>query len=275
MKEKIVKGFIVTTFVSLYFLVSIISTIHVIDFFELSNNRWMSITLAVAFELGAAASLASLIALDKMNKWIVWMLFFLITAMQIQGNMYYAFVRLADFQGWVELYNLLEWDILAQKRLLSAISGAILPIVALGFIKALVDYIKPQGDGEVERVEEIDYDKEIEEIMQQHESIEEPIAEEEIEGETEAAVEIESAIEDGYVEQEEIKTTPVKDFSNSDIIEDDVESIEVDVIKNKGEEVETVKVKSNNVNRPKPNMNLLEKLNSGLIEPQAEKRIIK
>jgi len=32
---------------------------------------------------------------------------------------------------------------LDQKRILSVVSGAVLPIVALGFIKALVDYIKP------------------------------------------------------------------------------------------------------------------------------------
>lgn len=275
MKEKLVKGFIITTFVSLYFLVSIISTIHVIDFFELSNNRWMSITLAVGFELGAAASLASLIALDKMNKWIVWLLFFLITAMQIQGNMYFAFTRLSDFQGWVELFNLLEWDVLAQKRLLAGISGAILPIVALGFIKALVDYVKPQSEeAEKPRIEDaVDYDRQIEQIMQQNE-------EESIEGENEAQPEIEATVEEGYVEEksepiEEIRTKPVKEFEASADKIENAESLEVDVINIENEEVETVKVKSNNVNRPKPNMNLLEKLNSGLIEPQSEKRIIK
>ena len=35
---------------------------------------------------------------------------------------------------------------MAQKRLLSFVSGAILPLVALGFIKSLVDYIKPESD---------------------------------------------------------------------------------------------------------------------------------
>lgn len=142
-KNRWVNGFIIGTFVMLYLLVSIISTIHVIDFFELSNPKWLAISLAVGFEVGAAASLASLITLDKMNKSLVWALFIVITAMQMQGNMYYAFINLEDFQGWVELFNLLEWDELAQKRLLAGVSGAILPLVALGFIKSLVDYIKP------------------------------------------------------------------------------------------------------------------------------------
>ena len=39
-KNKLVHNFIVGTFVSLYLLVSIISTIHVIDFFKLSNPTW-------------------------------------------------------------------------------------------------------------------------------------------------------------------------------------------------------------------------------------------
>ena len=81
-----------------------------------------------------------------MNKSLVWALFITITAMQMQGNMYYAFINLEDYMGWVELFNLLEWEPLAQKRLLAAVSGAILPLVALGFIKSLVDYVKPESE---------------------------------------------------------------------------------------------------------------------------------
>ena len=91
MKDKLVKNFIISVFTLLYAVTSLISTIHVIDFFELSNPRWMAISLAIAFELGAAASLASLITLDKMNKTLVWILFITITAMQVQGNLYFAF----------------------------------------------------------------------------------------------------------------------------------------------------------------------------------------
>ena len=148
MKNKLVHRFIIATFVSLYLLVSIISTIHVIEFFKLSNPQWLAISLAIAFELGAAASLASLVILDKMNKTLVWMLFGTITLMQMQGNMYYAFVHMEDFQGWSELFGLIEEDVVYQKRILSAVSGAILPLVALGFIKSLVDYIKPEPQAE-------------------------------------------------------------------------------------------------------------------------------
>ena len=153
MKNKLVSGFIIGTFVMLYVLVSLISTIHVIDFFELSNPRSMAIALAIAFEVGAAASLASLITLDKMNKTLVWALFIAITAMQMQGNMYYAFQNLEDYESWSQLFNLIEEEPLFQKRVLAFVSGAILPLIALGFIKSLVDYIKPEGEMKEEEIE--------------------------------------------------------------------------------------------------------------------------
>lgn len=144
MKSRAAHYFIIGSFVTLYLLVSIISTIHVVDFFKLSNPTWLAVSLAIGFEVGAAASLASIIVLDKMNKGIVWGLFILLTAMQAMGNTYYAFSHLENFTGWVELFGLQEEDLIYQKRILAIISGAVLPIVALGFIKSLVDYIKPE-----------------------------------------------------------------------------------------------------------------------------------
>jgi hypothetical protein len=146
MKNKATHYFIIGSFVTLYLLVSIISTIHVIDFFKLSNPTWLAVSLAIGFEVGAAASLASLIILEKMNKGIVWGLFILLTAMQAMGNTYYAFSHLENFTGWIELFGLQEEDLIYQKRILAIISGAVLPVVALGFIKSLVDYIKPTPD---------------------------------------------------------------------------------------------------------------------------------
>jgi hypothetical protein len=65
------------------------------------------------------------------------------------GNTYYAYTNIQDFQGWSELFGLIEEDIIFQKRILSIISGAILPLVALGFIKSLVDYIKPEDPEQI------------------------------------------------------------------------------------------------------------------------------
>jgi hypothetical protein len=153
MKNKGIHLFIISTFVLLYLVVSVISTIHVVDFFQITNPKWLSIFLAIAFEIGAAASLASIIVLDKMNKFIVWSLFFVLTAMQAIGNTYFAYTHLSDFTAWSELFGLSEEDPIFQKRVLAVISGAILPLVSLGFIKALVDYIRPGSDVEEEKVE--------------------------------------------------------------------------------------------------------------------------
>jgi hypothetical protein len=154
-KDSITKWSIISIFVGLYILTSVVSTIHVIDFFRLSNPNWLAITLAIAFEIGAAASLGAIIILDKTNKTMVWLLFSTITAMQMMGNMFYAYVHLEGFQGWSELFGLIEEDLIFQKRILSIVSGAILPLVALGFIKSLVDYIKPETSNDTKNVNEL------------------------------------------------------------------------------------------------------------------------
>jgi hypothetical protein len=146
--EKFTKGFILSTMIGLYVIVSLISTLHVIEFFKMSNPRWLAVSLAIAFEIGAAASLASIIVLEKTSKTLVWFLFILLTAMQIQGNMFYAYTHLENFKDWIELFGLQEEDLITQKRILSIVSGAILPVIALGFIKSLVDYIRPAQPNE-------------------------------------------------------------------------------------------------------------------------------
>lgn len=227
-KNKTVNAFIIGTFVSLYLLVSIISTIHVIDFFRLSNPEWLAISLAIGFELGAAASLAALITLEKMNKTMVWALFIVITGMQMQGNMYYAYTHIANYQGWVELFNIVEWEPISQKRLLAGVSGAILPLVALGFIKSLVDYIKPEDDVAPIRVEDLDViaeeinhpkptlEEEVEsmrQVVESYDDLQEEIADWDV------------TLQDGLEDEEEIDGLEM-----GQIIPEESAPIEVDII---------------------------------------------
>lgn len=228
-KSKAVNRFIIGTFVSLYLLVSIISTIHVIDFFRLSNPEWLAISLAIGFELGAAASLAALITLDKMNKTIVWSLFILITGMQMQGNMYYAYTNIKDYQGWVELFNIIEWEPISQKRLLAGVSGAILPLVALGFIKSLVDYIKPEDDVTPTRVEDLEVVHEEVGVEEQVESMRNIVESyDDLQEEMDAW---ERASLEDFVDEEDLIT----DLEVGQIIPEDCPPIEVDVINIKDE----------------------------------------
>jgi hypothetical protein len=135
----------------------------------MTNPKWLSVFLAIAFEIGAAASLASIIVLDKMNRFIVWSLFFVLTAMQAIGNTYFAYTHLSDFTAWSELFGLSEEEPIFQKRVLAIISGAILPLVSLGFIKALVDYIRPEEDQE--KKEDDIINKEIEETEEEKQDL--------------------------------------------------------------------------------------------------------
>ena len=148
MKKKIVHLSIIGIFCSLYFLVATISMINSVEFFDLAHSGLMSWSLALGFELGAAASLAAIVILERTNRTMVWALFLLLTAFQMMANSYHAFVNLEDYMGWIELFGLHEEEVLFQKRILSVISGAVLPVVALGFIKSLIDYIRPSKDKE-------------------------------------------------------------------------------------------------------------------------------
>ena len=149
MKDKLVHLGIISIFVSLYFLVATISMINSVAFFDLAHDGLMNWALAIGFELGAAASLAAIVILDKTNKTMVWSLFLLLTAFQMMANSFHAFINLENYMGWIELFGLEEAEPIYQKRVLSIVSGAILPLVALGFIKSLTDYIKPEGSDEV------------------------------------------------------------------------------------------------------------------------------
>jgi hypothetical protein len=188
----------------------------------LSNPTWLAVSLAIGFEVGAAASLASLIVLEKMNKSVVWGLFILLTAMQAMGNTYYAFSHLENFTGWIELFGLQEEDLIYQKRMLAIISGAVLPVVALGFIKSLVDYIKPEE----------------EKTLVSETTIEEPITEEPIQ-QTQAEKKTEVVIEPPISKikaKKKVETKPAKKVSRKK----SEQSIEVDLTKPKRIELSEV-----------------------------------
>ena len=176
LKERLLHYFIISIFCSLYFLVATISMINSVAFFDLSHSGLMSWSLAIGFEIGAAASLAAIIILDKTNKQMVWGLFLLLTSFQMMANSFHAFINLENYMGWVELFGLEETEPIYQKRILSIVSGAILPLVALGFIKSLVDYIRPE---KIVPSEEIFTELEKEEIIKEEISLD--VVEEQLE----------------------------------------------------------------------------------------------
>jgi hypothetical protein len=141
---------ILLSFLIIPLIVSVISSIHVINFFELSNYTGLAIALSVSFEIGALSALAGLVVMDKINKNVIYFIFILLTAYQMMGNTYYAYDMLTQkmsidpnlIKNWTELFGFEIEDTILMKRIIAIISGAILPIVSLCFLDLSVDYIK-------------------------------------------------------------------------------------------------------------------------------------
>nr|QBM02744.1 hypothetical protein [uncultured archaeon] len=143
---------IVIAFMIVPFSVSLVSALHVVSFFELSNYKAISIVLAVVFELGALSSLAGIVAMDKINKGTVWAIFILLTTFQMMGNTYYSYdttttKMITDsnlIKNFTELFGFSVYDasdIIFVKRIIAILSGAILPIISLCFLDLLMKYI--------------------------------------------------------------------------------------------------------------------------------------
>lgn len=145
--KKISKYSSIVATLILYVIVATISCICSISFFQMAHAGLMAIILGVSFEIGSMACLFMGLTTSK-NSSIVWTIFIILTLFQIQSNVYFSFINLHNFNGWTELFGLVDWEVLEQKRLLAGISGAILPIIALGFIKCLVDLLSSKSDSD-------------------------------------------------------------------------------------------------------------------------------
>ena len=155
---------IVVAFVLVPLIVSVVSTIHVISFFTLSNFSLLSVILAIAFEIGALSALAGLIVMDKINKSTVWFIFILLTLFQMMGNTYYSYdtvsFKMISNSGLIknfsELFGLDNSDaegIVFIKRIIAILSGAILPVISLSFLHLLIKFLSSKS--ELKRVEPI------------------------------------------------------------------------------------------------------------------------
>ncbi len=141
-KSKFLKIISCITFLGLYLIVAIISLICSTEFFALAHNGIMSWVLAIGFEVGAMACLLSTLVLPKNKQTLTWIMFVLLTLFQCMSNTYMAYSHLDKFTGWIELFGLESMELISQKRILASISGAILPLVALGFIRIMVDMLQ-------------------------------------------------------------------------------------------------------------------------------------
>ena len=129
----------------LYLAVGFVSTYHAINFFSISNEQWLAVILAIAFEVGQAAVLFSLLV-NKSKKVMPWILMGVLTLVQVFGNIYssyqYAAMHNMDMIQYFTdsvLFYVQDPNPKVNQVMISYITGAILPIVSLCMTSMVVD----------------------------------------------------------------------------------------------------------------------------------------
>lgn len=135
-------------FAILYISVALVSTFHAISFFGLANNSWVSVMLAITFEIGQAAVLFSILTgASGKNKAIPWILMCVLTLVQILGNVFSSYEYLITHSGDnLRFFKepIFVWTDLPDNQcnvILTYIIGAILPIVALLMTSMVTNYL--------------------------------------------------------------------------------------------------------------------------------------
>lgn len=143
-------------FIALYGAVGLVSTIHAVSFFSLANVLPLAILLAVAFEIGQAAVLFSILTDERQRKrFMPWCLMCILTLVQVIGNVYSSYKYLITnsidmlrfFKEPIFVWGSIPDDV--ANVLLTYIIGAILPLVSLALSEMVTERITIR-DGEQE-----------------------------------------------------------------------------------------------------------------------------
>lgn len=143
------KSIYVGLFAVLYLIVAFSSFFHACSFFGLANNDWMSIILALAFEIGQAAVLFSLLTSSKDRSRVMpWVLMFMFTLVQVIGNVFssYKYIvtnsasNLRFFKEPIFIWTDLPDD--QATVIIVYLVGAILPVSALLLTSMITNYLE-------------------------------------------------------------------------------------------------------------------------------------
>lgn len=149
----------------LYLAVGFVSVYHAINFFSISNDDWLAVILAIAFEVGQAAVLFSLLVNKDKKRIMPWILMGVLTAVQVAGNIFssyqYSVINNMDLIKYFTdsvLFFVKDPNPQVNQVMISYITGAILPIVALCMTSMVVDVTKreekePDKPDEDEKIE--------------------------------------------------------------------------------------------------------------------------
>lgn len=151
---------LIITFFVLYFCVGFVSTLHSITFFELANVTWMAVLLGITYEVGQASVLFSILMSDNNKKMLPWLLMILLTALQVTANVYASF-KFMDSSGsndWTYWQRSILFWLEADgpemfKVVISWITGALLPVIALGMTALVAENLKLKDEQDKENNE--------------------------------------------------------------------------------------------------------------------------
>ena len=155
------KKIYIILFAILYLCVALVSTIHAISFFGLANASPLAIILAIAFEVGQAAVLFSILTDSNQQKRVMpWVLMSILTLVQVMGNVYnsYRYLILNSEDG-LRFFKepIFVWTQIPDNVanvILSYIIGAILPIVSLLMTAMVTGFLNKKEEKLVEEVKE-------------------------------------------------------------------------------------------------------------------------
>ena len=152
-ENKVFNWGLIFTFIILWFIVATVSTLHAITFFSITNPLSLSIFLGIAYELGQAAVLFSILMTRNREKLLSWALMILLTGLQITANVYASFKYMSNSgsEDWIFWQKSILFGVDATSPemyqiIISWISGALLPIVALGMTALVAQNIRLMGE---------------------------------------------------------------------------------------------------------------------------------
>jgi hypothetical protein len=134
-----------------------------VDFFYLGNPGWISYTVAFAIEIGSVASFLTLSILSKLNKNIVWGMFFILFLMQVIGNIYFTYdwvsIKMMENPNWLTNFREMsefffdDVEVKTTKMILSLLIGVPIPLISVFLLKSTADYLGTDAEVMIDDIE--------------------------------------------------------------------------------------------------------------------------
>jgi len=155
-------------------ILATVSAFHLESMVRLGNHIWLSIPVAVAYELANLIIILLIVNSKNVNKFYVFIAFIIIIFMQILGNVYASYTYILENNPENTFFDILNFfpidvDRKMSNFILSNIIGTFLPIISLLLTKVVSDIIDKEN-AIAEKIPEV-----VKEIIE--EKIEEPILE--------------------------------------------------------------------------------------------------